>query len=98
MIFYSNAERGIPIEEGTIFKAECRSVEISVHRKKGCDGWFLDGWFLTCDALGFHDMELESTRAVSAILESKRVIERRMETAKMIVEDFHKHETSMMRG
>lgn len=97
MIFYSNAERGIPVEEGTIFKAEYGKVEISVYRKFDCNGWALDGWFLSCDALGFHDMELESTSPIFAILESKRVIKRRMETAQMLVKAFQEQETSIIR-
>lgn len=92
MIFYSNAERGIPVECGTIFKAEHRKAEISVHRKSDCNGWFL-----SCEALGFHDMELESTSPMSAILESKRVIESRMETAQMLVRAFQEQETSIIR-
>ncbi len=98
MIFYSNAERGIPVEDGTIFKAEYRNVEISIHRKADCNGWFLDGWLLSCDALGFHDVELESTSSMSAILESKRIIKMRMETAQMLVKAFQEQETSVMRG
>lgn len=98
MIFYSNAERGIPVECGTIFKAEYGNVEISIYRKSDCNGWLLDGWFLDCEALGFHDMELENTSPFSAILESKRVIKRRMETAQMLVKAFQEQETFLMRG
>ena len=93
MVFTSNAERGTPLEEGTVFKAEYKTVEISVHRLED-----YDGWFLSCEALGFQDVELESASPFSAILESQRLIERRMETAQMIVKAFHERDTDIMRG
>ena len=42
MKFVSNAKFGIPVEDGTIFRAKSGSVEISIHRIANCDGWFLN--------------------------------------------------------
>lgn len=66
-----------------------------------CRAWnpvSYDGWFLSCEALGFQDVELENASPFSAIMESQRLIERRMETAQMIVKAFHEWGTDVMRG
>ncbi len=75
MKFISNAKFGIPAEDGTIFRAKSGSVEISIHRIVNCDGWFLN-----CKALGYLDRELESDSLIAAINESKRIIEKRIES------------------
>ncbi len=75
MKFVSNAKFGIPVEDGTIFRAKSGSVEISIHRIVNCDGWFLN-----CKALGYWDRELESDSLIAAINESKIIIEKRIES------------------
>lgn len=67
--FVSNAKFGIPVEDGTIFRAKSGSVEISIHRIVNCDGWFLN-----CKVLGYWDRELESDSLIAAINESKSMI------------------------
>lgn len=81
MKFISNAKYGIPVESGTIFRTKYRSVEISIHRIRNCDGWFLN-----CRILGIEDMELESTSLMSAIQESKGIIENRMKSIQKIIQ------------
>ncbi len=75
MKFVSNAKCGIPVEDGTVFNAKFKSVEISIHRIRDCDGWFLN-----CRMLGFVDRELDSDSLMAAIHESKEIIDKRIES------------------
>lgn len=82
MKFASNAKFGIPVEDGTIFRAKSGSVEISIHRIVNCDGWFLN-----CTALGYRDRELESDSLMAAINESKGIIKKRIESIQRSVKE-----------
>ncbi len=84
MKFVSNAKFGIPVEDGTIFRAKSGSVEISIHRIVNCDGWFLN-----CKALGYLDKELESDSLMAAIKESKGIIEKRMESIQKRIKEIY---------
>lgn len=84
MKFVSNAKFGIPVEDGTIFRAKSGSTEISIHRIANCDGWFLN-----CKALGYWDKELESDSLMAAIKESKGIIEKRMESIQKRIKEIY---------
>lgn len=53
MKLISNAKMGQPVESGSVFQTKIGTIQISIHRYKGCEGWFL-----TCRDLGIETMEL----------------------------------------
>lgn len=71
MKWESNAKYAQPVDSGSIYTHE--SKRIKVHRMMGCDGWYL-----TCNELGFSQTSLCSETFNDAVIESKQLIEKKL--------------------
>lgn len=69
MRLISNAKHGEPVESGSIFRAEIGTMTISIHRYRGCEGWFL-----SCRDLGIDSRELKSQGLMQAVKESRKIL------------------------
>lgn len=71
MKLISNAKFGQPVESGSVFQTKIGTIQISIHRYRGCEGWFL-----TCRDLGIETMELKSEGLMSAVDESREILKK----------------------
>lgn len=73
MKWQSNASYGKPVEDGTTFMNENKSIQ--VHRIIHCSGWYL-----TCADLGFSRTQLNGNEFDDAVSDAKRLIQQRLDT------------------
>ena len=83
MKLISNAKFTEPVENGSIFRAKAGTTEITVHRYRGCEGWFL-----TCRNLGIEARELKSEGLMQAVKESGEILKRTVDRMQKNINTF----------
>lgn len=83
MKLISNAKYGQPVESGSIFRAKAGTMEITIHKYMGCEGWFL-----TCHDLGIEAMELKSESLIQATKESGEILKKTIAKIQKNIEKF----------
>ena len=83
MKLISNAKMGQPVESGSVFQTKIGTIQISIHRYKGCEGWFL-----TCRDLGIETMELKSEGLMSEVNESREILKKTVDKIQKNINTF----------
>lgn len=83
MKLISNAKFGQPVESGSIFRTKAGTMEITIHRYRDCEGWFL-----TCHDLGIEATELKSEGLMQAVRESGEIIKKTIDKMQKNINTF----------
>lgn len=83
MKLISNAKFGQPVESGSIFRTKAGTMEITIHRYIGCEGWFL-----TCNDLGIKATELKSEGLMQAVRESGEILKKTIDKMQKNINTF----------
>lgn len=75
MKYISNAKYGEPLETGSIYRGDNKRLGICVHRIHGCG----ETLYMSCQALGIMDRELNSTSVISAINEAQSLVKQELD-------------------
>lgn len=75
MNMISNAKRGEPVENGTIFRIKENGFDICIHKIIGCG----DCWYLNCTEMGINDLPLTSKDLFQCVDDAKEIIKYKLE-------------------
>lgn len=79
----SNAKYGEPVESGTIFRVKVGTMNVTIDRYVGCEGWFL-----SCPDLRIETKGLKSKGLLQATREAGDILKNRIENLKCDINVF----------
>lgn len=75
MKYISNVKYGELVETGTIYRGDCKRLDICVHTLHGCG----ETLYMNCRALGIMDRKLNSISVISAINEAQSLVKQELD-------------------